>query len=168
VLSAPGTSCDTLEAAYGWHFVSGNPYPNGRASWKNGLFPNWEEVLETDLDFAFKTYVASGAPPPPPPTPLNAMSLGKPVLNKTKGTATVPVFVPGPGVVMLTGKGVVKQRREKITAGIVNMLVKPAGKAKRKLNRTGKVKEKVGITYTPTGGVPNSKSKTLVLKKRLR
>jgi hypothetical protein len=168
VLSAPGTSCDTLQAAYGWHLVSGNPYSGGRASWKNEYFPNWEEVLETDLDAAFKTYVAtsSSAPPPSSVTPSNSISLGKPVLNKAKGTATVPVFVPGAGVVTLRGKGVVKQRREKVTAGIVNMLVKPAGKTKRKLNTTGKAKVKITVTYTPTGGSTSSKSKSLVLKRR--
>jgi hypothetical protein len=164
VLSAPGTFCpEASEHPYDWGSIGGNPYGGG------ALFNPPPGGKLTDVDAAFKTYVASGAPPrASPPTPSNAISLGKAVLNKTKGTATVPVFVPGPGVVTLTGNGVVKQRREKASAGIVNILVKPAGKAKHKLNSTGKAKVKITVTYTPTGGGPDSKSKSLVLKKRLR
>jgi hypothetical protein len=166
VLSAPGC---TNVSPYFWYLASGNLYPGGLASWRNSEFPNWPESNANDYDFAFKTYVGPGGPPAgPSATPSNPISLGKPVLNKAKGTATVPVFVPGPGVVTLMGKGVVKQRREKASAGIVNMLVKPTGKLKRKLNNTGKAKVKITVTYTPTGGSPNSKSKSLVLKKRLR
>jgi hypothetical protein len=109
-----------------------------------------------------------------PAPPSNQFSVGKVKKNRRNGTAKLTVSVPGPGALTLTGKGVVTQRpaasafsRQVSAAGAVKMLVKPKGKAKRKLNRTGKVKVRVAITYTPTGGSPNSQSKRLALRKRL-
>jgi hypothetical protein len=104
--------------------------------------------------------------------PSNAFSLGKPKLNKEKGTAKLPVTVPGPGNLTLAGKGVVKQRpalvsRAVSAAGTVKLLVKSKGKKKRTLDRTGNVKVKVKVTYTPTGGSPNTETKRIKLIKRL-
>ena len=99
--------------------------------------------------------------------PSNAITLGKPKLNKKKGTAKEPVTVPGPGTLTLTGKGVVKQTKTPTAAGTVNLLVKSKGKQKKKLNNAGKVKVKITVTYTPTGGTPSSQIKSLVLKKLL-
>ena len=41
-----------------------------------------------------------------------------------------------------------------VSAGKVQLLIKAKGKKKKKLNETGKVKLKVAVTYTPTGGHP--------------
>jgi hypothetical protein len=113
--------------------------------------------------------------PPPPPPPSNAITLGKPVLNRVKGTAVEPVDVPGPGSLTLTGKGLVAQRPARASvsrtvpaAGIVNLLVKSKGKTKKKLNKTGKAKVTLTITFTPTGGSAASKTKSIILKKTLR
>ena len=38
-------------------------------------------------------------------------------------------------------------------AGQVKLLVKPKGRKRRVLNRTGRVTIRVKVTYTPTGGV---------------
>jgi hypothetical protein len=130
-----------------------------------------------DPDQVFKLLGTSSPYPPPESAsaPSNAITLGKPLLNKRKGIAVEPVAVPGPGVLTLKGRGVVTQRpgrasisRVVSAAGIVNMLVKPRDKTKRKLNSTGSAKLAVTITYTPAGGVPNSKQKTIRLKKKLR
>jgi hypothetical protein len=110
------------------------------------------------------------------PVPSNAFTIGKPKLNKRKGTAKLPVTVPGGGTLTLTGKGVVKQRPARATkaskavsaAGTVKLLVKAKGKAKRKLNKRGRVKVKVTVTFTPSGGEPASQNKTLKLIKKLR
>ncbi|MEK6277153.1 MAG: PQQ-dependent sugar dehydrogenase [Actinomycetota bacterium] len=111
--------------------------------------------------------------------PSNAFSFGKVKRNKRKGTATLTVIVPGPGTLVLTGKGLVKQRpsgasraarivaKTVSAAGKVKLKVRSKGKKKRTLNRTGKVKVKAKITYTPTGGDPNKKSKRIKLVKRL-
>jgi hypothetical protein len=44
--------------------------------------------------------------------------------------------------------------------------VKTKGRGKRKLDKSGKVKVKPTVTYTPTGGEPNSKRKKIKLVKR--
>jgi hypothetical protein len=106
-------------------------------------------------------------PPPPVAAPSNAFTLGKPRLNKKKGTAKEPVTVPGPGEITLTGKGVKGSSLAAGTAGTVNLPVKPNGKKKRKLNSVGSVKVKVAVTFTPTGGVANSQNRKVTLKKRL-
>jgi hypothetical protein len=112
--------------------------------------------------------------PPPSARPSNAFSFGKLKRNKKKGTAKLPVTVPGAGNLTLTGKGVVNQRsasasasRAVSAAGAVKLLVKSKGKKKRTLDRTGTVKVKAKVTYTPTGGDPNTKSKRVKLIKRL-
>jgi hypothetical protein len=50
----------------------------------------------------------------------------------------------------------------------VKLLVKAKGKAKGKLNKRGRVKVQVKVTFTPTGGEPASQNKTLKLIKKLR
>jgi hypothetical protein len=83
------------------------------------------------------------------------------------------VRVPGAGTLSLSGKGVVPQPRGGKArvisgAGTVKLLVKAKGKRKRKLNRTGIVKVKAKVTFTPTGGDPNTRAKTVKLVKRLK
>lgn len=106
-------------------------------------------------------------------TTPGAIKLGKPILDKARGTAIEPVYVPDPGKLILRGKGVVKQRTSRASAsravsaaGVVNLLVKAKGKKKHKLAKTGKVKVKVKITYTPTGGKPSTRTKKITLKKQ--
>ena len=80
--------------------------------------------------------------------------------------------LPGPGKVGLSGKGVatVASARSALAAGgagPVKLKVKPKGKTKAKLNETGKVTVKPKITYTPTGGDPNTQSIKVKLMKTL-
>jgi hypothetical protein len=103
------------------------------------------------------------------------IEVGKPKLNKRRGTAKLPVSVPAPGTISLRGKGVRAQRNgpssgavasKRVAPGIVNLLVRAKGKAKRKLTKTGKVRVKVNVTYTPTGGAASTKTKQITLIKR--
>ena len=107
-------------------------------------------------------------------TPSSEFSFGKAKKNKRKGTAKLPVIVPGPGELVLEGKKV-KQVTEQVeaaaaqTAGAdikVKLKVKARGKAKKKLNRKEKAKVKAEVTYTPDGGDPNTQSKKVKLVKR--
>src|SRR5262249_28514867 len=102
-----------------------------------------------------------------PPPPSNQFRFGKGKLNKKKGTATVAVILPGPGVVQLAGsKKVKKGSKTAKGAGTVKLLVKAKGKALRSLNRSGKAKVKAKFTFTPAGGSAASKTKTLKLVKK--
>jgi hypothetical protein len=87
------------------------------------------------------------------------------VLNKSKGTAKIKVEVPGAGRLKLTGKNV-KSVGKEVDGGSETLTVKPSGKAKNKLESTGRVRVAVRITFTPTGGEPNSVSRKLTLKQR--
>lgn len=119
---------------------------------------------------------AGGASPGAGPV-SNAATIGKPRLNKKRGTARLPVTVPGPGTLTLSGRGVVPERwirasaslsRTVSTAGTVKLLIKAKGRAKGKLDRTVRVKVSVTITFTPTGGTANAQTKRLKLIKKRR
>lgn len=105
--------------------------------------------------------------------PSNTFTFGKLKRNKKKGTAILPVNVPGPGILTLTGKSVKHQRSVGATAsqvagaaGMVKLSIKAKAKAKKKLNRTGKVKVKISVAYTPTGGFLTKQSDRVKLVKR--
>jgi hypothetical protein len=100
------------------------------------------------------------------PKPSNAFALSKPKLNKRKGTATLTATVPGPGRLVLEGKGIKKQTKTASSREKVELTVKPTKKLKQKLNRTGKAKVPANVTFTPTGGDPNTKSTRLRLRLR--
>jgi streptogramin lyase len=113
----------------------------------------------------------TGVSPEPPLNgggpPANDFEFGKVKKNKQKGTAKLTVIVPGSGTVELAATKKVKGDQETAAAaGEVKLLVKPDGKAKGKLQDSGKVKVEVEVTYTPTGGTPNTEDKKLKLVKR--
>ena len=99
----------------------------------------------------------------------NGFTIGSATLNKKKGTATVPVTVPGAGTLAVSGKGV-KTRftagSATVAAGTSNVVIKPKGNTKKKLNSRGKAKVKLSITYTPTGLSAATQQDKLKLKKK--
>jgi hypothetical protein len=108
------------------------------------------------------------APCTPSAAPSNGFKIGKLKLNKKKGTATLLVQVPGAGTLELRGKGLRKVTRSSRGADKIQLPVKSVGKAKRKLVKTGVVKLRAILTFTPTGGTAATQSKKLTLKKTLR
>lgn len=87
--------------------------------------------------------------------------------NKKKGTAKVPVTVAAPGTLVLSGKKI-KQRTRAVPAGTTKLTVAAKGKARKKLLKTGKVKVKLTLTFTPAGGMPATATKTIQLKRIVR
>ena len=51
-------------------------------------------------------------------------------------------------------------------AGTVKLTVKSRGKAKKTLNKKGKVKVKASVTFTPSAGQPQTETKKLKLVKK--
>jgi hypothetical protein len=111
--------------------------------------------------------------------PSNAFSVEKLKRNTRNGTATLIVHVPGPGNLTLKGTGVQAQRpfarrlvlaaaRKVSGAGNVKLTIAAKGNARKRLNRTGKVKVKPKMTFVPTGGVAARQSISVTLKKQLR
>jgi hypothetical protein len=104
--------------------------------------------------------------------PSNVITVGKSKPNKSNGTATVSVTVPGAGVLTLQGKGIKGQRlgaaglrvaKPVAGAGTVTLKIKAKGKTLKKLKAKGKVKVTVTVTFTPTGGTPRSETKKVKL-----
>lgn len=106
-----------------------------------------------------------------PAPPSNLFTLGKPKLNQRRGTAQLPVTVPGPGELELSGNGVKATRVVRIDAarpqGPVRLLIAAMGAKRSRLNRTGKFTVRPRVTYTPDGGDPSIQTVKLTLKKNL-
>jgi hypothetical protein len=103
--------------------------------------------------------------------PSNSFTLGGVKDNTRNGTATLTVDVPNPGELTASGKGVKAASSKAVISatvtspGAAKLLVKASGKKKRKLNETGKVKLRVAVRYTPTGGQSLTQSTKVRLKK---
>ena len=147
-------------------------------AWPN-LRPSVAATIESDLDKdGYGDESQDKCPVDTKTQGLCKVGVGKLKRNTEKGTAIIPVTVPGAGTLTLSGKGVVKQRaasdsgmtrvagKAVTSAGVVKLLVKPKGKAKRKLNRNGQVKVKSVLTYTPIDGPPVAQPRRLKLVKK--
>jgi DNA-binding beta-propeller fold protein YncE len=125
---------------------------------------------------ASEPFTVSGSSNPPPPNPpSNDFSFGKLKRNKHAGTAKLTVDVPGPGTLALSGNGIapinaralrVASRQTVGTAGPVKLKIRARGKARKRLKRSGKAKLTADVTYTPTGGEPNTLSKKIKLVRK--
>ncbi len=100
----------------------------------------------------------------------NAVTFGKLKRNKKKGTALLPVNVPGRGTLALKGKGVkaVPAEASVSTTGqsTVKLAIRAKGKARKRLVETGKTKLKAAVTFTPTSD-PASPPATRSVKVKL-
>lgn len=106
----------------------------------------------------------------PPP---NAIARGKLTLNKSNGTGRLTVNVPGPGTLVGVGKGgkAKKLKRVSLTAtgpGTVKLALKPNGAGRKILNEKGKLKTRIDVTFTPTGGLAATQTYKVTLKKTLK
>lgn len=105
---------------------------------------------------------------PPFGKPSNSFTLSRPSLSKRNGSATMTATVPGPGKLLLTGRGIKKLARFVTQPGKVKLTIKGQPRIQRRLGRTGKATINVKVTYTPTGGDPNTESKKLTLRRGRR
>jgi hypothetical protein len=84
----------------------------------------------------------------------NQVSFGKLKRNRHRGTAILPVNVPGRGTLVLAGKGVKAQPASasvSVTSeGTVKLPIKAKGKARKRLRADGNASLRVKITFTPT------------------
>ena len=105
-----------------------------------------------------------GRPDAAPAKPANDFSFGKTELNAKKGTATLPVDVPGAGKLELEGKDVKPVTANASRASTVELGVKAKGDLAKKLKKKGKATAKVEVTFTPTGGDANTQDASVKLK----
>ena len=90
--------------------------------------------------------------------PTNTFQVGGVERHKRKGTATIRLNLPNAGDLTASGNGakVAGATSKSVGEGAAKLLVKARGKKRSALNRTGRVKLSVAITYTPTGGTANT------------
>ena len=100
---------------------------------------------------------------------------------KKNGLTNLPVVVPGPGILQLEPIGLVLRKgrlkrlpgSQRITSngtscGRMILRLKPRGIAMARFLRTGGVKLKAKITFTPTGGSPYQRYATVTVKRHSR
>jgi DNA-binding beta-propeller fold protein YncE len=87
-------------------------------------------------------------------------------LDRSRGTASLGVKVPGPGELRLRGKGVKSVQRHPEAAGVISLPIRPRSGTRRVLNLEGKARVQVRVTYEPTNGGPHTKTKRIGLRKR--
>jgi len=98
--------------------------------------------------------------------PSNRFRFAGLVKNRSNGSAVLFVRVPGQGRVLLRGRGFRRLARTAPRAKRVRLPVKPKIPLKRFLKRHGKGRIRVEVTFKPTGGVPRTLEKVIVLKRR--
>ncbi len=107
----------------------------------------------------------------PVPPPSNAITRGKLTLNQSNGSGKLAINVPGPGTLVAIGKGKTKKvKRANLTitaAGTVKLPLNPTFAGKKVLNSKGKLKTRIGVTFTPTGGTAATQTYKVTLKKSL-
>ena len=104
-------------------------------------------------------------PPNPPPEalPSNAFSFGKLTRNGRNGTASLVVFVPGPGELGLQGRGLREATRLTDSAGPVTLPIRPRRGLMIRLRRQGSASVIAVATYLPDRGVASSRTRTFRL-----
>ncbi len=96
------------------------------------------------------------------------LSVGKAKLNKRKGTAKLPVSVPGAGQIQVTGLGVKGGRGTVTGPARIKVKLGARGRQARKLKRSGKVKLRVQVVYTPAVGERSTVKTKLKLRLKRR
>jgi hypothetical protein len=176
-ITVPGTPQNQL-AQFGGGDIPPGQTGTATIAWPD-LRPSVVATVEADADNdGFGDDTQDKCPVDRTTQALCQFSFGKLKRNEKRGTAVLPVTVPGAGTVSLSGKGVAGQQartsraasakgRAVASASTVKLVVKGKGRKKQKLNETGKVKLNLAITYTPTGGEPSTRPMKVKLKKKL-
>lgn len=99
-------------------------------------------------------------------TPSNGFTLGRLKRNAKRGVAILAVKLPGPGLLELSGGGVVAKTKRADEAGRTRLPVKPRGRARKKLKRTGVAKLRLVVRFTPAGGSSARQKRVVKLRKR--
>lgn len=94
--------------------------------------------------------------------------VGKAKLNKKKGTARLPVSLPGSGTLKVSGKGCRAVAKSVAAAKTVKLTIRAKGKFLRKLNRSGRAK--LRLTFNLLSASPTAfdavQTKSVVLRKK--
>jgi hypothetical protein len=92
------------------------------------------------------------------------LRVGRPRLNRRKGTALLPVTVPDGGILTLKGRGLRSLQRRPEKARTLRIPIKTRGKLEGRLARTGTARVFARLRYQPVPGVPVTARKAIVLR----
>jgi YVTN family beta-propeller protein len=95
--------------------------------------------------------------------PSNQFKFGKLTKNRRKGTAKLQITVPAAGTLKLTGKKVRFAKKRAAKKGKVTLVIRPKAKANKALKQNHRLKARIRVTFSPTGGNARSKGKSLTL-----
>jgi len=101
--------------------------------------------------------------------PASFFSVRKAIFNHRRGTAKLPVIVSGPGSLTAVAAAAKQRPIEPATvvaagAGAVTISLRPTANAREILKARHRLRVKVALTYTPTGGSASTKVVSPVLK----
>ncbi|HEY2477914.1 MAG TPA: hypothetical protein VGI17_04225 [Solirubrobacterales bacterium] len=112
---------------------------------------------------------SSSPSPQPASPPAGTVRFVKAKVDKKQGIAFVSFAVNEAGVVSVTGNGVVPAKAQARGAGTVTVTVRAAKARRAALKRTGRLKTKLAVTFTPgDGGGSAAQSTPLTLTEHLR
>jgi hypothetical protein len=120
--------------------------------------------IETPPRFCLPRHRCTGGSTPPPGGGSEPPKLGKLVGNPKTGTATLAIQLPGPGKLVISGKGVTHVTKSVKGAGKVTVTIRATGKQMKKLKEDDTVTLTVTVAFTPTGGKTEKVKKAVVLK----
>ncbi len=161
-------------------------------TWLGGFSVDWDPtglavacqgnifVIEKEVPVAsVERFGEIGTPPPPCaepqaepirvsliPLPSNRIRFAGLVKNRRNGSAVLFVRVPGPGRVILKGRGVRRLARSARRAMRVRLPVKPKVRLRHFLKQHGKGRIRVEVTFRPTGGEPRTIEKPILLRRK--
>ena len=98
--------------------------------------------------------------------PSNVIGFGKAKRNRKRGTARLPVKVPGAGRLVLTGKGLKRVVRTPEGPRTVPMLVAAKRRAAKRLRKRGRIVVQARIIFSPVGNDPRTVVRKLKLIRR--
>jgi Tol biopolymer transport system component len=163
----PAYSPDGRQIAFvrGGHVFTMNAGGGGETQLTSGrgsqAWPSWQPLVGS----------AGGRPPGGSPGhgASNRLRIGKPILNRRRGTAKLPVTVPAAGTLSLRGHGIRSPGRRSVArAGTVKLLVKPSAATARALARKGRAKVKALVAYARKGGGRETATKAFELHESRR
>lgn len=170
---------DGTIARFDWSFgdgttaLNGGPTPPVHKYAKAGTYPVSLTAVDNEgcsgMVFTGRTAHCNGPGPAIQSVAVKApnnFKFGKLKRNVRKGTAKLQIKLPSPGKVLLSGKKVKRVKRGAKEARKITLNIRPKPKVKKLLVATGSAKVRVKVKFSPTGGKPRTKSKTLKLIQR--
>jgi virginiamycin B lyase len=103
---------------------------------------------------------------PGPRAPSDRFKLAGLKLNPRTGKATMTARVPGPGQLVLSGKGIKRESKRARRAGKLALEVVPTATTAAKLKIRGWAQVEAKVTFTPSGAEPRTRALNLTLRKR--